>query len=222
MSSTGWIKKILPAAISVCQRTFSNPQDCPSLLYSRTVQVYPANQVVNALIGENFDIHILGGLVQFVGSDDELAAVMAHEYAHGLMGHVSKRLSNAAWAGLAGLAAGVAIGAKTDPQNLGDWGLTGLNLGQGIGLLTFTKGMESEADHLAAFILQEAGYDLKKGSMFFVRALQKQERLNYAYGEGQRVLGFLRTHPAHAERLADWVATEEMIAKGHRHPLWKK
>ena len=83
--------------------------------------------------------------------------------------------------------------------------------------------MEAEADHLAVFILHEAGYDLKKGSMFFVRALRKQAQLNYRHhGEGQQVLGFLRTHPHHTDRLKEWVATEEMIASGHRSPLWKK
>ena len=215
-------RKVLPAAISVCQRTFSNPYTCYSILSARTLEIYPAHRGVNAFIGENFDVSILGGLVQFVGTDDELAAVMAHEYAHGLMGHVSKALSNAAWAGLAGLAAGVAIGAKADPQNLDSWGITGLNLGQGIGFISFSKGMEAEADHLAVFILHEAGYDLKKGSMFFVRALRKQTHLNYLHGEGQQVLGFLRTHPHHTERLEDWVATEEMIANGHRRPRWKK
>ena len=148
---------------------------------------------------------------------------MAHEYAHGLMGHVSKALSNAAWAGgLAGFADGVAIGAKTDPNNLDSWGLTGLNLGQGIEFITFSKEMEAEADHLAVFIVHEAGYDLKKGSMFFVRLLRKQTELNYRHGQGQRVLGFLRTHSHHTERLADWVATERMIVNGQRRPRWKK
>ena len=85
-------RKILPAAISVCQQTFSNPYTCYSLLSARTVSIYPSHRGVNAFIGENFDVSILGGLVQFVGADDELAAVMAHEYAHGLMSRLQSPL----------------------------------------------------------------------------------------------------------------------------------
>ena len=118
--------------------------------------------------------------------------------------------------------AGVAIGAKTDPNNLDSWGLTGLNLGQGIGFITFSKGMEAEPDRLAVFVFHEAGYDLKKGRMFFVRLLRKQKELNYRHGQAQRVLGFQRTHPQHTERLADWLATEKMIVNGQRRPRWKK
>ena len=92
-------------------------------------------------------------------------------------------------------------------------------LGAAMGQTVFSKDMELEADHLALFILAEAGYDMSKGMQFFQRTLQLQQQMNRA-GQGQ-VVGFFTTHPSDQERLLQLLATKDMIERGATRPLWK-
>ena len=72
-------RRVLPAAERVCQQTFSSPQDCPGLLNNRSLTVAADDEGINAFVGQNFDLTVLGGLVGVSGSDDEIALVLAHE-----------------------------------------------------------------------------------------------------------------------------------------------
>lgn len=214
--------RILPAADRVCQRTFSGRRDCYERLRERTIVVAADDEGINASVGMNYDLTILGGLVRETGSDDELAFVMAHEYAHALFGHVSRRVNNALWAtligGLAGAATAAAVGA--DQYAATDITLQGASVGQMIGATAFSKDMELEADHLALFILHDAGYDMNKGMEFFRRTLQIQATYHDA-GQGQTI-GFFRTHPSDEERLLQLIATKEMIERGVDRPIWNQ
>ena len=89
-------RKVVSAAVRVCQRTFNNPENCAQSLYQRKLTVYHKSEGVNAFVGRNYDLYVLGGLVSISGSDDELAFVLAHEYTHALMGHVQKGMRNQA------------------------------------------------------------------------------------------------------------------------------
>ena len=93
-------------------------------------------------------------------------------------------------------------------------------IGGTFGALKFSKKMELEADHLAMFVLDEAGYDLDKAMQFFQRQYQIQHQYNQS--GNQQVVGFLDTHPSDEERLLHLEATKEMIRQGHNRPLWKK
>ena len=105
---------------------------------------------MNAYIDANSSITVLSGLMARAGSEDEIAAVLAHEYAHGLMRHIAKRRRNGTSAALAGLLAGAAVGAMVeDSDNVGDWMRVGANIGSQAGLLVYSRAMENEADHLA-------------------------------------------------------------------------
>ena len=211
--------RIRAAAIRVCQRTFNDPHNCPTRLNSRSLQVLSEVSLVNAYVGLNYDLTILGGLVAAVGSDDELAAVLGHEYAHALMGHVHKSLQNSALVALVGFAAGATIGATVDRDSLGDWMQIGQAVGTRIGQLVFSKGMEFEADHLAVFMVHEASYDMEKAGNVFIRLERIQRNRTQLGIEG--VVGFLETHPGGPERVQKWLATEKLIERGFDSPVWK-
>ena len=215
-------RSVNAAAVRVCQRTFSNPEDCPGLLAKRTLVVLPENNGINAFVGGNFDLTVLGGLVAVAGTDAEIASVLAHEYSHALLGHVAKSQTNSALGTLAGLATGVAVASATgttDPQIATDIITGGTDAGSLFGSLYFSKSMELEADHLGMFILHEAGYDIKQSSNFFRRLIRLQSQREASGQKG--MLGFLSTHPTDEMRILNLVATEEMIQQGTQQPNWK-
>ncbi len=82
------------AAVRVCRRAFANPQSCAGLIQNRTMTVFYDDEGINAFVGGNYDLTVLGGLISAAGTDDEIAMVLAHEYSHALMGHVARTGSN--------------------------------------------------------------------------------------------------------------------------------
>ncbi len=208
---------VLPAAIRVCQRTFRNPESCPALFRGRTLTVRFDDSRINAFVGDKYDVVLLGGLISHAGSDAEIAAVLAHEYSHALLGHPRKSMRNALGGMLIGAAIGAMIGAKTDDPA---WVDLGARIGFESGNLVFSRAMEIEADHLAMFIMHEAGYDIARATDFHVRMTRLQAQGASIGAKG--LLGFISTHPPPDRRIDQMIATEQMIASGVRSPMWKK
>ncbi|MCY4189641.1 MAG: M48 family metalloprotease [Bryobacterales bacterium] len=207
------------AASRVCARMFGEAYQCPQRLdrFRVGVKMSPA---VNAYIDANSNITVLSGLMARAGSEDEIAAVLAHEYAHGLMRHIAKKRRNATSAALTGLLAGAVVGAKErESDNVGDWMRVGANIGSQVGALVYSQAMENEADHLGLFILDEAGYNPKAASHFHMRMLNARRFVRNR--EDEASLLYIRTHPGHKERIQKLVATEALIQQGLRQPVWK-
>ncbi|MDB5336716.1 MAG: peptidase family protein [Planctomycetaceae bacterium] len=74
-------------------------------------------------------IVVLTGLLQLVKSDDQLAAVIAHEVAHALAHHASERIARER------------------------------TVGHGLLSLSYNRQQETEADHIGLFLMTFAGYD---------------------------------------------------------------
>jgi len=153
---------------------------------------------INAFAAPGRYIGINRGLMTTANSESELAAVMAHEVAHITQHHLprmfaaNKRRSLASTiALLAVLAAG---GGNRDVQKAG----IAISAAARAQLaINFTRGNESEADHVGIRILSAAGFDPAAMAVFFER-LQKAGRLY-----GNRTPEFLRTHPVSSRRIAD-------------------
>ena len=217
-------QRVLPAALSVCERTFRDPENCRGLLNRRTLVVDVHNEGINAFVGDRFNITVLGGLLRSAGRDDEIALVVAHEYAHAMFGHVATIRANAMWGevlgGLAGLATIAATADYINDAQVADIALGSTAVGAMMGQTVFSKDMELEADHLALLILTEAGYDPDKSIQFFQRTLRLQHEMN---ASGQRqIVGFFATHPSDEERLLRLLATKSMIERGVDRPAWRK
>jgi len=139
-------------------------------------------------------IVVYSGLIeQLQLSDDELAAVMAHEVAHALREHGREKAGQAA-----GISAAAAIGGALIGAYFGiDSGLGSTVIGT-VGDLAFmrpnSREMEQEADRVGIELAARAGYD-------------PQAAISLWQKMGRTVSGrppeWLSTHPANETRIAD-------------------
>ena len=140
------------------------------------------------------------GLLLEVRVEAELAAVLAHEYAHVMLGHVEKKTRNA-MAGMA-IASGLAgiYAAKTgaNPEAFAEsWQRAGALAGS----RAYSPEMEIEADRLAVYILKEAGYPPTAMRDVIVRMHRIVPARRRGAFSPKRV-GFLETHPSNDRRIA--------------------
>ncbi len=210
------------AAIRMCNRVFGPEHNCMLRLSRYRLTVMPNSLVVNAHIDTNNHITVYGGLIRSVGSEGELAAVLAHEYAHGLMNHPRRKMQNIAIGTLAGMAAGAVVGAAAgdDSRDTTEGMRVGAEYGQLAGIRAYSQAMENEADHLGLFILKEAGYDPKAASHFHMRMLNERKFVRNRKRNPTTL--YIRTHPGSKERVQKLIGGEGMIKNGHVRPIWKK
>ncbi len=212
-------ERIRVGAIRMCERLFDPEHKCASNMEGSHLRVRSQNKEANAFIDENYNITVDGGLFGFVESEDELAAVLAHEYAHGIMEHSRRRMRNKRRRSLLGLALGTIAGASDEPDRAGDWVRRGIEWGQRSGERACRVEMETEADHLALFILDDAGYDIEAASHFHIR---RWNGLSARHGpRGNSNLMYFRTHSGSLERIRNLIGTGKMIEAGHLQPAWQ-
>jgi Zn-dependent protease with chaperone function len=156
-------KRIVASAIKICEKLELDRCDT---VKEANVAVLADNDDFNAYADDN-NIGMFGGLVSKAGSDDEIAAVLAHEYAHVMHGHVHKKVINATIGTAIGIGIGLAISILTDVPSLP---IGAAALGGAIGATAYAPSMEIEADRTAVYILQDAGYDVEAKRDFIIRA----------------------------------------------------
>lgn len=124
---------------------------------------------VNAYATAGGFVYINSGLLDELGSEDELAAVLAHEITHIDENHLAKAIGNAKTAKIAGTIGGFAVGvglaalgveahASPDPQVFELGSLVGRGLAA-FEIRGFGRDEELEADRQAIRTLHRAGYD---------------------------------------------------------------
>lgn len=122
-------------------------------------------------------------LIADARNQDELAFILGHEASHHIEGHIARgqqaAVAGAVLAGALAQLGGADAAAIRSAQDLG---------GQ-VGVRTFAKGFELEADELGTAIALRAGYDPVRGAEYFARIPDPGNR-------------FLGTHPPNADRLA--------------------
>ena len=215
-------RRIRPATEKVCARTLDR-ETCRGQYRKITVHVKPEDDTINATADIQGNVTFYGGLVRRVGSDDEIAGVMGHEMAHVLLKHNEKAQQNmAVGMAIGGLITGV-IAASAGPCYTAqctnartDLLESGMQAGAVAGRIRYSPEMELEADQLATYIVREAGYDLWAARKLFIRMARAEQR---AAAQGQRgLVGFLKTHPTDARRIAHWSATSRLIEAGQQRP----
>ena len=92
---------------------------------------------INAFCLPGGKICVFTGLLRVVRSDDQLAAVLAHEVSHALAHHESERIAR---------------------ERL---------IGNGLLSLHYDREQESEADHIGVFLMTFAGYDPQQAVVFW-------------------------------------------------------
>lgn len=151
------------------------------------------DQTPNAFALPGGKIGVNSGMLKVARTQDQLAAVIAHEIAHVIADHGNERLTQemAVKGGL------MIVDLLADnPGSLGHEVLRGaLGLGAEYGLLLpYSRTHESEADQLGLDLMAQAGFD-PRASLDLWR--------NMAQAGGGQPLEFLSTHPAHETRLEE-------------------
>lgn len=150
---------------------------------------------LNAYADGNY-IVVSTAMIDFTsGRDDELAEVIAHEYAHNIMGHVSSQTQNAAVGGILGAIADQVASS----QGFNTGGAIG-KLSQGYAVQRYSVSFEQEADYVGLYIMERAGYDIKKSPDLWRRMSQADSR-----GITMRT-----SHPTNPER---YIALNKTIAE---------
>lgn len=166
----------------------------------RFTVVYDPTDEVNAYATEDGRVVVNEGLLRYLASEDEVAAVVGHEMGHHLAGHIEKGQINAAVGQAVSMilvsALVVALGGDASAVN-SSLDAAG-SVGASVGHLSFSKEHEREADYIGAYLLARAGYDLDKARRLWVQLTRSS---------GNMQTDMFDTHPSGPERLAAWNQT---------------
>jgi len=197
-------RQLTARAAAICAR--AETEECRFTFH------YVDDDEVNAFTDEDGQIYLHRGLLDYLESDEEIAAVMAHEMSHQIAGHVDEGTRSVLLGALIGglLMGGAAAAAGADQEGADAAAGMGMTYGGRVGLLTFSKEQEREADLLAAYVLARAGFDLQRaGGMFEVLAKL----------DGYALSNWKNTHPMGAERIVAWrKAMAEVNASSDKLP----
>ena len=155
--------------------------------------------VVNAFAGPGGHVGVYAGLILASQSEDELAAVMAHEIAHVTQRHLMRGYEDQSRLNLPTMALMIA-GAILGAQVSGDAGMAAIAGVQAAAIqrqINVVRENEKEADRIGIASLAASGRDPYAMAAFFER-LSKTSRL-YENNAPE----FLRTHPVNANRIGD-------------------
>jgi predicted Zn-dependent protease len=158
---------------------------------------------LNAFTTGGNHMYLYTGLFQNCETEDEMAAVMAHEFAHVYGRHVHKGMDRqmATMAAAAGAGAvGYAAGGKNRQTMAGNVAAIAVTAGQFFGQ-RFTRADETEADKMGFAFYTRAGWDPAKFDDFFQKMIDKGM---------DKTPEMLSDHPSLANRVA---ATKERVAK---------
>lgn len=172
---------------------------------------------INAYVDNQYRIGLHTGLLIHASSDEEIAAVIAHEYGHVFANHFEKQAANAGsgslWGGLVGLAILAASDGYIDADTATDIMEDSMSIGLYAGGLAFSQQFELESDYYAALILDNAGIDLDAGRDLLIRLARASEgdtsRGTGAWGTDARLMA--NTHPADDWRIARWTGVAQSI-----------
>ncbi|MEN8886900.1 MAG: M48 family metallopeptidase [Winogradskyella sp.] len=152
------------------------------------------SEQVNAWCMPGGKIAFYTGILPIAKNETGVAAIMGHEVAHALANHGQQRMS----AGM--LQQGISLVGNIALQNDENLGL--YNQAFGIassvgGMLPFSRGHETEADKIGAYLMAIAGYNPDEGP-----ELWKRMKANSG---GQAPPEFLSTHPSNDSRIANLI-----------------
>jgi predicted Zn-dependent protease len=167
------------------------------------------SDVVNAFAVPGCYIYVTRGLLAIVGSEAELASVLAHEVGHIVGAHAQRQQNRSLWRTLGVLAVSLA----------GSEQLTRL-AGEAAQFfsLRYSRTQEYEADTLGIRYLRDAGYDPYAASDMLT-ALGRQERFmseTRSHDEARAIPEWASSHPLTENRIARarGVAKETGLAEG--------
>lgn len=193
-SAEGGIPPEMEARVTaVFQRFVDVLGDTYPELREYTIEVVD-ERVANAWINASNQITVTTGLLRLLDTDDQLAGVIGHEIAHGLLGHIPYRVSQHLWS----IVWVLAVGVISNTEGNADWG--GLWYLRDMFLYAYSREQETEADLMGARLARRAGYD-PRGLVEALERMDHQWRGLAASSELWRELH--STHPSMGQRASE-------------------
>jgi predicted Zn-dependent protease len=159
-------------------------------LYPFTFKVVDSSEI-NAFSLPGGPIYVNMGLLEIADTEDEIAGVIAHEMAHVVSRHATEQMTTLQLSQMAILVTLSAIGGAPAAA------LEGGQLAYVLGLLRYSRAMESEADDLGLEAMRKAGYD-PRGMERMMEKLLAERRT-----EPLLLERLLSSHPLPDERVAE-------------------
>lgn len=158
---------------------------------------------INAFATLGGYIGMNAGLVLTAETEDEVAAVLAHEISHATQRHIVRSVESAQRDSLPillGMLGALAAASASDSNSAGD--ASQAAIAGGLALMqqrqiNYTRANEHEADRVGIQILARAGFEPVAMADFFSR-MQRATR-----SQGDAVPDFLRTHPVTTTRISE-------------------
>lgn len=175
---------------------------------------------INAFATLGGYIGMNAGLVLTAGSEDEVAAVLAHEIAHVTQQHVLRGVERAQRDQipiLLGMLGAIAVAQSAGGSSASDASMAAMAAAQGLALqrqIDYTRANESEADRLGIRTLARTGYAPEAMATMFER-MQAVSRTNQG-GERERIPDYLQTHPVTTTRIGEARQRAEQMAGNAR------
>ncbi len=169
------------------------------------------DRTINAFAAPGGFIGTYAGMVLMVESEDELAAVTAHEIAHITQNHALRGAESASKASLPimlGMLAAAIAASQSGSNSSGDAMQAAIVSGMGLlqqAQINYTRANEYEADRIGVQTLSRAGFDPAAVSTLWGR-MMRQSR-NYGLSPPE----ILRTHPMETTRIAEAKARADAI-----------
>lgn len=159
-------------------------------------------EVPNAYVDGDGNVRITDSLLAYLETEDEVAMVMAHEFAHRMADHHAEDQQNIAIGAAIGaiLLGGLSAAAGADTGIATDAARLGLATGADVGYISYSKAQEREADYIGSYLVAIAGYDLQKAG----RVMDTLAMLELEHTGSVRTTeeSFFATHPSSPERAA--------------------
>ncbi len=195
----GWSTLTVTELVNIIETSAGHPI---TLLIRRAGNIFPL--VITPRLGCSYPIElksadafnafsdgsrivVFTGLFNHVPHDREIAVIISHELAHNILGHVEKRLGNAAIGGAAGLLVDIGLA------------VAGINTGGAVyqaameaGAKAYSQEFELEADYLGLYMLARAGFEIAPAPDLY-RRMGVQD-------PGSQVKDYFSTHPSTPER----------------------
>ena len=149
--------------------------------------------VVNAWCMPGGKVAFYTGIMETCKDEKGVAVVMGHEVAHAIANHGRERMSSGLVAN--GLLGGVSAAMGQNPSMTNEILMQSIGAGTQIGMLSFSRKHESEADKMGLIFMAMAGYDPAEAPKFW-------ERMS-ANSSGSQPPEFMSTHPSHETRISD-------------------
>ena len=146
---------------------------------------------INAWCMPGGKVVVYTGILPIAQGETGLAVVMGHEIAHAFAKHGAERMGHGLLVQMGGVALSAAL--KDRPEQTKNLFMQSYGIGTKIGVLSYSRTHENEADHLGLVFMAMAGYNPEEAVGFWQRMSAQKT--------GAQPPEFLSTHPADQTRI---------------------